>query len=264
MKKPKENILYGVNPIYEALGSTRVEIEKIYVSKGGAKGRLGTILRKAREKDVPVSHVPIDVLRKISGTEKNQGIAASLSASHYSSKEEILGSVDDDSILLILDGIEDPGNFGAIIRTAVATGISGIFIPSRGAVGMTHIAAKRSAGAIVHAEIARVKSLISLANEIKAKNFFLVALSKGGEKSIYEIQYRLPLAIILGSEKKGIKRELREKVDEIVSIPMTAKVESLNVSVSAGIVLYEVLRRRASGKGNDECMPRSWMKGKVP
>ena len=240
----REEILYGINPVNEALSSGKVEIEKIYISQDAFMGRIGSLLKKARERGIPVSNVPPEILRKIAGTGKNQGIVASVSAGRYLAREEILGSTAKDAIILILDGVEDPGNFGAIIRSAVAAGISGIFVPAKGSAGMTSITAKRSAGSILHAKIAREKSLITLADVLKKRGFHLVAVEKKGEARLFDAAFKFPLALIFGSESKGIRKELIEKVDTVISIPMDDKVESLNISVACGIVLYELVRRR--------------------
>jgi len=244
-EKPKEDIIYGINPVDEALNSAKAEIEKIYVSQTMSMGRIGGILRRARERGIPVSNVPHELLRKISGTPKNQGIAAMISAGRYVSRDEVLQAAGEDGFVLILDGVEDPGNFGAIIRSAVATGASGIFIPVKGSVGMTSVVAKRSAGSIVHAKIARERSLLSLINSLKERGFCIVAVEKEGSESIFHATFRFPLALLLGGEGKGVRRDLLEKADSVINIPIDRKVESLNVSVACGIALYEVLRRRS-------------------
>jgi len=244
-EKPKEDIVYGINPVDEALNSGNVEIEKVYVSRTISMGRMGSILRKAREKGIPVSNVPHDLLRRISGTGKHQGIAAMISAGKYATRDEIILSAGEKGFVLILDGVEDPGNFGAIIRSAVATGASGIFIPVKGSVGMTSVVAKRSAGSIVHARIAREKSLLSLIDSLKERAFHIVAVEKEGSESIFQANFKFPLALLIGGEGKGIRRDLLEKADTVISIPIDSKVESLNVSVACGIALYEVLRRRS-------------------
>ncbi|MEW5805986.1 MAG: 23S rRNA (guanosine(2251)-2'-O)-methyltransferase RlmB [Acidobacteriota bacterium] len=244
----EEEILYGINPLHEALHSGKVEIEKIFISKGGAEGKVGALMRMARQRGIPVSNVPVGMLRRMSGTDKHQGIVATIAASRYSSRQEIFQFIDDRSIVLILDGIEDPGNFGAIVRTAVATSVAGIFIPIKRSVGMTKVAAKRSAGSIVHARISREKSLVSLAEALKEKGFHIVAVEKDGKEDFYDFLFEFPLALILGSESSGITTELMSRTDASIRIPISEQAESLNVSVACGVILYEVMRRSITKK----------------
>lgn len=240
-------MLYGVHPVWEVLLSESRRIEKIFVSKRAKGLRIGKLIKAARNNGIPISFVPMGTLKRLAGTEKHQGVIASMASATYASKEEIFSLLDEQSVVLVLDHVEDPGNLGAIIRTAAATGISGIFLSAKGSAGLTAAAAKRSAGAIEQMRIGRIRNLASLIEELKSKKFCIVVVEKGGNTKSYQAAFRFPLAIIMGGEHRGVSRELVEKADMVVEIPISEKVASLNVSVACGIILYEVLRTHKLG-----------------
>ncbi len=246
----KREILYGIHPIWKIIQSESRTIEKIYVSKRSQGSRIGKLIKAARGKAIPVSFVPMETLKKLAGTDKHQGVVASIASAVYFRKGDIFSSLDESSIVLILDHIEDPGNLGGIIRTAAAMGVSGIFLPAKGSAGLTATTVKRSAGAAEIVKIARVGNLVSLVEELKKKNFCIAAIEKGGITKSYQAAFQFPLCIIMGGEHRGIRKKMREKADMVLEIPMNQKVESLNVSVACGIILYEVMRAFKSRNGD--------------
>lgn len=224
-------------------------IEKIFVYSKAKGARIGQLVKTARGRGIPVSHIPSAMLKKMAGTEKHQGVIAVMAAAPYSSKEEIFSMLDEQSILLLLDHVEDPGNLGAIARTAAAMGISAIFISAKGSAGLTPGAAKRSAGALEWVRVARAKNLVSLLKELKKLGFYVAAVEKGGKVKSYEAAFQFPLVIVMGGEHRGIRKELVEQADIVVEIPIRKTVKFLNVSVACGMILYEVMRDKKGDRG---------------
>ncbi len=248
-ERQKKEIIYGVHPVREVIQSESRRIDKIYVSNKVKGMRIGKLIKMARSKGIPVSHIPTAILKRMAGTEKHQGVIASMASAAYSSKEEIFSMLDEDSIVLLLDHIEDPGNLGAIARTAAAMGVSAIFLSAKDSAGLTAAAVKRSAGALEWVKVARAKNFVSLLKEFKKKNFFVVVVEKGGATKSDEAAYQLPIVIIMGGEHRGIRKELIKQADMVVEIPIRKRVESLNVSVACGMVLYELMRAKKGSQG---------------
>ena len=239
------NLIIGRNPVMEAVKAGRT-IDKILMQKDG-EGSIKKIASMAREKKIQIQYVDKIVLDKLAPGRPHQGIAAYVAAKDYVPLNMILQNAaekGEDPFLIILDGIEDPHNLGAILRSADGAGAHGVVIPGRRAVGLTETVAKASAGAIEYVPVAKVPNLASAIDDLKSKGIWVAAVDMDGE-NYSKAHLDGPLAIVIGAEGAGVSRLIREKADFIVSIPMKGKVNSLNASNAAAIILYEAERQRA-------------------
>ena len=251
MSRDSESIVEGRREVIEALRAGR-EIEKIFVLEQSQDGPIQTVKREAKKRDIRVESVSKSRLDQISpnSSGKHQGVIAYVAAYEYSSVDDILSKAadkDEEPFVLLLDGIEDPQNLGAIIRTANVCGAHGVIIPKHGAAGLTAAAAKASAGAINYTPVARVTNLVKTMEDLKKSGLWLVGADMGGT-SMYKQDLGGPIGIVIGSEGKGLGRLVREKCDFLASVPVRGEIESLNASVAAAVVAYEVVRRRVSSK----------------
>lgn len=241
----EESIIEGRNPIIEALKADR-EIERIWIAKGSETGSIQKIIGMAKEKRIPIEYVDRNILDNKSLTGANQGIIASVAAYKYSELEDIVYKAKErkeDLFVLILDGIEDPHNLGAIIRTAEATGVHGIIIPKRRAVGLTQTVAKASAGAIEYVPIVKVANLVQAIKTLKDCGAWIAAADISG-KDYFKSDLKGNIGVVIGSEGKGISKLVLENCDFSIKIPMKGQISSLNASVAAGVLMYEVVRQR--------------------
>jgi len=244
-RKPEPNALYGVLPVLEALRSGGRRIEKIVVAEGVRQHRLQEIYDLARENRVIVETAPRERLDKLVAEGANhQGILALTAAADYVDVDKILEKASDQGLFVVLDGVEDPRNLGAILRSAECAGADGIFIPERRAVGLTETVAKSSAGAIEHIGVAKVTNLNRFIEGLKERNIWVVGTSGDAEMSYTDWDWTTPTALVLGSEGSGLHRLVAENCDALVRIPMYGKIDSLNVSVAAGVILFEARRQR--------------------
>ncbi len=240
-----EEWIIGKNPVTEALRSGR-SINKIMISDQLQKQAAHKIQSLAKENGVSVQQVPkrkIDQL--VEGN--HQGIAAAVAAYSYSSLEDLFTAAekkDEPPFFMILDEIEDPHNLGSILRTADAVGVHGIIIPKRRSVGLTAVVAKTSAGAIEYIPVARVTNIAATIEELKERNVWVVGTAADGSEDYREMSADMPLALVIGNEGKGMSRLVKEKCDWTVRLSMKGKVSSLNASVAAGLLMYEVFRKR--------------------
>ncbi|WP_371069844.1 23S rRNA (guanosine(2251)-2'-O)-methyltransferase RlmB [Sediminibacillus sp. JSM 1682029] len=240
-----EEWIIGKNPVTEALRSGR-SINKIMISDQLQKQAAHKIQSLAKENGVTVQQVPkrkIDQL--VEGN--HQGIAAAVAAYSYSSLEDLFAAAekkDEPPFFMILDEIEDPHNLGSILRTADAVGVHGIIIPKRRSVGLTAVVAKTSAGAIEYIPVARVTNIAATIEELKERNVWVVGTAADGSEDYREMSADMPLALVIGNEGKGMSRLVKEKCDWTVRLSMKGKVSSLNASVAAGLLMYEVFRKR--------------------
>ena len=244
-----ESAIGGRNAVKELLNSGR-DIDKIYVQRGEREGSIKMLVAKATEKRIPVIEVDKGKLDAILGSSNHQGIIALAAEQNYSTLDEILeyaDSLGERPFVVICDGIEDPHNLGAIIRSAECCGVHGVIIPKRRAVGLTSVVAKSSAGAIEHMRVARVTNLASTIDELKERGFWIYAADMGGEE-YYATEYSSAVAVVLGSEGFGISRLVKEKCDFTVSIPLYGRVNSMNVSCASAVILAEVARQRHKGR----------------
>ncbi len=235
----------GRNAVLEAFRSGKT-IDKLYVLDGCEDGPVRTIVREAKKQESIVSFVSRERLDQISHTGKHQGVIACAAAYGYASVEEILSRAKErgeDPFLILLDGIEDPRNLGAILRTANIAGAHGLIIPKRRAVGLTAAVAKASAGAVNFTPVAKVTNLSKTIEELKKQGIWFVCAAMDGEP-MYELPLTGPVGLVIGSEGEGVSRLVREHCDLVAAIPMHGEIESLNASVAAGVLSYEVVRQR--------------------
>jgi len=243
------NIVFGVSPVLEALRANSRRVEKIIVANGSKEHRLRHIFDLAKERHLIIDRVSREQLDRLTGREVNhQGVAAIISAADYVAADEILDDIGEGALLLLLDGVEDPRNLGAILRTAECAGVDGVFIPERRAVGLTETVAKSAAGATEHVKISKVANLNRLIQDLKSLNIWVVGTSVDAEIDHTEWEWSRRSALVLGGEGKGLHRLVAENCDVLVKIPMYGKIESLNVSVAAGVILFEARRQRENVK----------------
>ncbi len=242
----EEGYVEGRNPVMEAIKGGR-EIDKILIAKGSDQGSINKIIGMAKDKKLVIQYVEKAKLDAMSETKAHQGVIALVTPYEYKTVEDIIKVAEDrneDPFIIILDEIEDPHNLGAIIRTAECVGAHGVIIPKRRAVGLTPIVIKASAGAVEHMNIAKVPNIASTIEELKERGIWIYGADMGGEQDYFDRDLTGPIAIVVGSEGKGIGRLIKEKCDFLVKIPMAGKVASLNASVAASVMMYEVLRQR--------------------
>ena len=249
---PNENAqLYGVAPVLEALRAGNRSIERVTIAEGARHHRLRELIEEARRAQVPVRYAPrVDLAHAVGTGANHQGVVAMVAAASYADADELLEALarrvgtNDPPLAVVLDGVEDPRNLGAILRTAECAGAHGVFVPERRAVGLTETAAKTAAGALEHIRVARASNLARLIEDFKERNIWTVGTSADAALSYTAWDWTQPSALFLGGEGAGLHRLVRERCDALVSIPVRGKIESLNVSVAAGVVLYEAVRQR--------------------
>ncbi len=240
-----ENKIEGRNAVLEALRSGR-SVDKIYVLMGAHDGPIQSILREAKKHDTIISYVSKERLNQISETGNHQGVIAIAASYGYASVEEILEKAKEKGeppFIFLLDGIEDPHNLGAILRTANLAGAHGVIIPKHRAVGLTATVAKTSAGAINYTPVAKVTNLGMTIDQLKKEGLWFACADMGGTR-MYDLDLKGPIGLVIGNEGEGVRRLVREKCDFIASIPMKGDIDSLNASVAAGVLAYEIVRQR--------------------
>ncbi len=240
-------LVFGLLPVTEALRANARRIDKIIVAEGSRERRFDEIFDLARRQNVPVQRASRERLDHLAGADVNhQGVIAVASAADYASVEQILDQNGASALIVVLDGVEDPRNLGAVLRTAECAGANGVIIPERRAVGLTDTVAKSSAGATEYTKVAKVTNLNRLIDELKSRNIWVVGTSADAAMEHTEWDWRQPSALVLGAEGSGLHRLVRENCDVLVKIPMYGKIDSLNVSVAAGVILFEARRQRGS------------------
>ena len=248
-----ECVIFGRNAVKELLADGR-DIDKVYVQRAEREGSVKMLLGKISERKIPVVEVDKSKLDMLAGSPHHQGILAILPEKEYSTIDEILEyakSKNEKPFVVICDGVSDPHNLGAIIRSAECSGVHGVIIPKRRAVGLTSVVAKSSAGALVHMRVAKVTNLSATIDELKDRGLWIYAADMGGE-AYYDTKFDSGVAIVLGSEGEGISRLVKEKCDFTVSIPLYGMVNSMNVSCAAAVILSEVARQKKSGGADNE------------
>ena len=246
-----EDLIFGRNPVLEALRTGR-PIDRLYILDGAKEGPILTIKREAKAKDLPVRFVEKKFLDSMTENGAHQGVAAKIAGYAYTEVKTLLAGARDrgeDPFLVLLDGIEDPHNFGAILRTANQAGAHGLIIPKDNACPLTGTVAKVSAGAVNYTPVARVVNLVRTMEDLKKQGLWFVGADAGGEE-MYSLNLTGPIGLVIGSEGKGLSRLVKEHCDLLARIPMFGEIDSLNASVAAGILSYEIVRNRmkASGK----------------
>lgn len=244
----KNDIIEGRNAVIEALRVGR-SIDKIFIAKGETDKTLGHIASKAREAGIVVVDADRRKLDNMSVTHAHQGVIALIGVNEYCTVEDILSLAEDRGeapFVIVCDEVSDPRNLGAIIRSAECAGAHGVIIPKRRSAGLTAIVGKASAGAAEHMAIARVPNISAVLKELKEKGLWIYGAAAGGSKDLWKTDFTGSVALVIGSEGDGIGRLVRDNCDFIVNIPMVGKINSLNASAAASVIMYEVLRQRSA------------------
>lgn len=241
------SVLYGIHAVEEALATKR-PLERLLVARGRGGQRVQEMVGAARAANVPVRFVNRDELDRLAGTAKHQGVVALAGTRHYLELEDLIARARKPAFFLLLDGVEDPRNLGAILRTAHCAGVDGVVLPERRAAGITPAVEKVSAGASEHIPVARVTNLGRALEQLKEAACWLVGLDEAAPKDYTAVDLTDSLGVVVGGEGKGLRQHVEAKCDFVVSIPSFGAISSLNVSVATGVMLYEVVRqRRAKG-----------------
>ena len=239
-------IIYGRNPVLEAI-KARAPVEKILLAEHLKGGVIEDIKSRARKEGIKIEKAERNRLDQLAGTGDHQGVIAFLPEKDYCSVEEILQMAQkrgEPPFITLLDEVQDPQNLGAIIRSAEGAGVHGVIIPKRRAVGLTEVVAKASAGAIEHIPVARVENLVGALRQLKGEGIWIFGADQNGETLYYQADFSGPVGIVIGSEGRGIRRLIRENCDFLIRIPMYGRIDSLNASVAAALIFYEVRRQR--------------------
>lgn len=237
------SVIFGVNPVIEALRGERRTVERITIATGARIARFDDLMQAARSAGVPVARQPAAALDRTAGTRNHQGVVAVVGSATYAELDVVLARMAERKLVVLLDGVEDPHNLGAILRTAECAGVAGVVVPARGQVGLTETVAKTSAGALEHIPVARVTNLVQTMETLKQSGAWVVGLDGSAEQTYTSYDYDGPTALVFGGEGHGLRRLVRERCDVLLSVPMYGAVTSLNVSVTVGVVLFEARRR---------------------
>ena len=243
--RSEELVIEGRNAVIEAFRAGKT-VDKLFVLEHCKEGSMNTILREAKKRDTVIQYVKKERLEQMSETGKHQGVIAYIAAYEYASVEDILKKAEEKGeppFVVILDDIEDPHNLGAIIRTANLAGAHGVIIPKHRAAGLTATAVKASAGAINHTPVVKVTNIAKTIEDLKDKGLWFVCADMGGT-TMYDLDLKGAIGLVIGNEGKGVSRLVKEKCDFVASIPMFGDIDSLNASVAAGVMAYEIVRQR--------------------
>jgi 23S rRNA (guanosine2251-2'-O)-methyltransferase len=241
--------LTGIHAVREALEAGHT-LDRIVIARGRQDTRVEEIVQLARERNIPLRFEDRTQIDRLAGSKDHQGVVAVAAARAAATLETILAAANTGAghgqkgLIVLLDGVEDPHNLGAIVRTALASGAHGVVIPERRSAGLTDTVARASAGALAHLPVAKVTNLVRSMEKLKEAGYWLIGLDEHADKSYTEADYTSPVGIVLGGEGKGLHDLTRKRCDFVVSLPTTGPVKSLNVSVAAGVVLFEALRQR--------------------
>lgn len=247
LSSPVSGLIYGALPVLEALRADNRRIDKVLIADGAREKRLAEIIELCRSRSIAWHRVPRETLAKhIDADVNHQGVLAFASAAAYIDLDELLDRAADPALLLLLDGVEDPRNFGAILRTAECAGADGVVIPERRAVGLTETVAKVSAGAVEFIRVAKAPNLNHVIKTLKDNDIWVVGTSADAPTAYTDWDWTRPSALVLGAEGSGLHRLVAENCDVLVNIPMYGRIDSLNVSVAAGVILFEARRQRDS------------------
>ncbi len=238
----EDNRICGIHAVYEVLASHTQPIERIYISRQAHSSKLKQILDLARERDIPVRREERTVLDRMAAGEVHQGVIAVSAALSYADFEVLFKA--DKPLVVVLDGVEDPHNLGAVMRTAEACGATGIVVPERHSAPLNAAVVKASAGAFAYVPVVRVKNIVNALGELKERGLWVVGVEPAGNQDWTGFDYKGPVALVLGGEHRGLRRLVKEHCDALVRIPMLGRIASLNVSAAAAVVLFEVVRQR--------------------
>ena len=250
-KEPSDSadVVYGINAVREAVGSRT--IDHVLVREGASGRRLQEVLDRCRAHRIPLRFAPRQALDRLVRAGHHQDVVAVCSSRAYQDLNTVIAS-QSPALLVVLDGVEDPANLGAIVRTSVGGGANGVVIAERRAAGLSPVVARTAAGALEHAQISRVKNLVRALVEMKERGLWIYGFEARAEKSYLDLDYKQPCALVMGGEGQGLHRLVSEGCDQLARIPLRGQVESLNVSVATGIVLYEALRQRLDDASGQE------------
>ncbi len=242
-------LIYGVLPVLEALRADNRRIDKVLIAEGVKEHRLGEVMDLCRERSIAWNYIPKDSFAKyVEPGANHQGVAAFIASASYAEISDLIDGAKDPALFVVLDGVEDPRNLGAILRVAECSGVDGVVIPERRAVGLNDTVAKSSAGAIEYVRVAKAGNINRFIEDLKEKNIWVVGTSGDVEMSYTDWDWTRPSALVLGAEGSGLHRLVAENCDVLVKIPMYGKIDSLNVSVAAGVILFEARRQRANSE----------------
>lgn len=248
----QRDTIFGIKPVMEALKAGR-PVQRILIAEQRKSDReVREIIQLARAGGIEVRMTTRDVLNRKAANVLNQGVVADVTAREYASLDDILKipvQKKQIPLFVVLDGVEDPRNLGAILRTTEVAGVHGVIIPARRAAGLTETAAKTAAGAVEYVSVVKVVNIVNALEDLKKAGIWIVGAEAGGELIYWDADFVRPIAVVLGGEGKGIRRLVREHCDFVVSMPLAGQINSLNVSVAAGVLLYEVLRQRRKKNG---------------
>lgn len=252
MKKNVSEILYGVHPVREALKAGRREFREIYITGGKTSRRLLSLLEDAAERHIPLRSISQAEMTQVTGTERHQGIGAEVSPYPLVELADMMddqGSLPEDFFLLLIDGVEDPQNLGALVRTALGVSITGVVIPKNRAASPTPAVSRASAGAVEHVRLSRVTNMAATIQTLKKKGVWVVGTDARAVSPLFSSDFALPVAVVIGGEAGGIRPLVSKRCDFLVSIPQKGPVTSLNASVAGAVVMYEVFRQRQMRRG---------------
>jgi len=247
LRRDMDNHIFGVHAVFEALLSTEQHLERIHVAREVNSPKIKQLLELAQSRRVPVRREERAIIDRLVPGKTHQGIVAIAGALPYADFEAMLRS--DNSVIVVLDGVEDPHNLGAIIRTAEACHASGIVVPDRHSAPLSATVVKASAGATAHFPVARVTNLVVALDRLKEHGFWIVGVDVAANRMWTDFDYKVPTAVVLGGEHRGLRRLVKEHCDVLVKLPMLGKIESLNASVAVAVVLYEIVRQRTIPQG---------------
>ncbi|HKO42408.1 MAG TPA: 23S rRNA (guanosine(2251)-2'-O)-methyltransferase RlmB [Pyrinomonadaceae bacterium] len=248
------NTVYGLKPVLEMLRAGGKQLQQITISDAASHERMKELLELAKQARIPIHRVPRNAIDRLLPGVTHQGVVARVAAAKYSDADDLLDELASQvnngrpPLVLGIDAVEDPRNLGAILRTAECAGVNGVFIPERRAVGLTGTVAKTAAGALDRVPVARVTNLVQLIEQLKQRNIWVIGAAADGTSDYTGWDWTVPSALFLGSEGSGLHRLVRERCDALVRIPVRGQIESLNVSVATGVILYEALRQRGANK----------------
>jgi 23S rRNA (guanosine2251-2'-O)-methyltransferase len=240
------NIICGINPVMEALSSGTRHFDRLLVAKGLRNRRVSEAMRLASQRGVPLRFETRETLDRMAGEVPHQGLVGVVSAKPVMSLEALLEQARAPELLVVLDGVEDPRNLGAILRTTEAAGATGVLLPERHTAGLSETVARASAGGLEHVSVARIGNVVQALEELKQRGFWVVGYDATGTERWDEVDYKGKMALVFGGEGRGMRRLVREKCDHVAAVPLFGHVGSLNVSVVAGIALYEAVRQRGA------------------
>ncbi len=236
--------IYGLIPVLESLRAKRRRIEEIILAEGNRLARLEELLALARRVNIPIRHYKRQYLDNLANGANHQGVIAIASEAKFTDLMDVIVPSTEKPLYVLLDSVEDPHNLGAIIRTAECAGVKAVIIPEHHSVGLTETVSKSSAGALEYLPVVQVTNLVQTIDELKSQNIWVIGVESDGKTNYTDWDFQVATAVVLGSEGKGIRRLVKEHCDSLVSIPLLGKVNSLNVSVAAAIILYEAVRQR--------------------